>query len=557
MSNTYISRHLLELEIEDVDERLPVTAAQITYARNQIPSAYVDLAVGRDDRGQAARAHTISRQLERFKTVKIHIRTQGDYDDRNQWPDKDVVIFEGTIANRGTDGHSLSLSLQHWLMDMHYSTALAGFIHPSTPSMLAFAAVRNQLLTGAAGVGAPSSLIASHVPLFKAGINYFSIGQDLWSNCYKEMLCGLTNWKPTKSSGTLNACGQKLEGSNARAQAALSRIEGTSKECSMPFKYGVPLTLKGGAGSAATKALYAAMSKEVMQSYLSTSLWGKLVGHLVNHVWCSVIPMVDRALFVPYCPGLRDVYCKEITVDDYGRSRFQFPLNMALRQVGISSKKSSSTGVWRQASGPNPNLLGMGGCYTPPTAPEEGQFYFLGAPEWLDNVGTVGYSPLRNAGIPKNKPPGSALLPREEDDADIAGNADGDKPDKLAGDAASLYNDYAHAVYLEETLRGRTGVAVGKLRFDISPGSTVRVRSNGDPFIGPAGQLVSELIGQVVKVTYNISAEQPVSQTSYELDHVRTVEENEDDAFSIDAHPLFATKFVGAPLVPELGFGDC
>ena len=65
------------------------------------------------------------------------------------------------------------------------------------------------------------------------------------------------------------------------------------------------------------------------------------------------------------------------------------------------------------------------------------------------------------------------------------------------------------------------------------------------------------MYGQVVRVTYEIDAENRTARTSFMLSHLRTEKENESDATSIDRHPLFGDSVVaGSPLVPAYAFGD-
>ena len=117
-----------------------------------------------------------------------------------------------------------------------------------------------------------------------------------------------------------------------------------------------------------------------------------------------------------------------------------------------------------------------------------------------------------------------------------------------------MYDDYARAVYIHQALRGRTGQLNGKLRFDIAPGSTVKIEGTSEPFLKDDG-LGYNLIGDVIRVTIAINAESAQASTAFQLGNVRTESENEDDLTSIDQHPLYTTKFLGAPLVPALGFG--
>jgi hypothetical protein len=67
------------------------------------------------------------------------------------------------------------------------------------------------------------------------------------------------------------------------------------------------------------------------------------------------------------------------------------------------------------------------------------------------------------------------------------------------------------------------------------------------------------MIGSVLRVSVGIDSEEGRAGTAFHIDHIRTEKENEQDATSVSLHPLYRTKFTGAPLVDELAFPneDC
>ena len=120
-----------------------------------------------------------------------------------------------------------------------------------------------------------------------------------------------------------------------------------------------------------------------------------------------------------------------------------------------------------------------------------------------------------------------------------------------------LYNRWAQAVYHTEMLRGRQGALVGKLRFDIAPGSVVRIAGSPERFLGAEDALAATWVGYVERVVVAINSEDPQASTSFEFSHLRTEEENEDESgrFSLSQHPLYGNHTVaGAPLIPQLAF---
>jgi hypothetical protein len=51
-----------------------------------------------------------------------------------------------------------------------------------------------------------------------------------------------------------------------------------------------------------------------------------------------------------------------------------------------------------------------------------------------------------------------------------------------------------------------------------------------------------------------IDAENAVACTSFQLDHIRTENEDKQDGTSIEHHPLYMDNYYGAPLVDEFLF---
>ena len=557
--SVYFGKHKLELTIEGIDEPLPVQTAQATFALNQIPRCSIALGVGRDtETNEPARIHNSVRQLKRFAKSQLKLETHGSYSENQKWPGKEVTIFDGMVDGIAGDRASLQVQLAHWLLDLEFSTALSADSHPANPADMTFKAVRGPVIPGD-GAARPNALITSDCKLDGLGLDKIKASADIWANCFKPVLCAVAGKKHVKMSSQLNPCQFLLDGQNTRGLAALQRIYGPAVNCSLDYPcYQKPLKLRGGTVSPAAGALYKAAVKDTVHSYLSTTLWGKLIGHMAPAVQCAIVPQVDKALFVPMCPGLRTPYCRELEVDDWDDASVSLPTNKPLRGVGVMGTYNGTDGRTPESKEPpRPSLSGMGGCFAPENADKDGLLLFVGAPTWLTNVSSSEYSAQRTSGIKSRKPPGSALTPPTTPADELVGNADGETPFGMTSAATELYRGYAQMKFVLETLRGRTMNVRSKLRFDIAPGSNVIVRNNGDIFLKPAQQLVAEMIGTVTKVTYIISADPATCETRFELSWVRTLEENKDDMYSLDGHPLIDSLFTGCPLVDDLAFGNC
>jgi hypothetical protein len=102
-------------------------------------------------------------------------------------------------------------------------------------------------------------------------------------------------------------------------------------------------------------------------------------------------------------------------------------------------------------------------------------------------------------------------------------------------------------------LKGRIGEVSGKLRFDIAPGSSVRVETGRAKNIPAADdQLAQNMYATVMQVSYLVNAEAGQAGTAFTLAHVRTESENKADATSVEKPPMYKRAWRGAPMIKGL-----
>ena len=114
----------------------------------------------------------------------------------------------------------------------------------------------------------------------------------------------------------------------------------------------------------------------------------------------------------------------------------------------------------------------------------------------------------------------------------------------------NLLDRYAESVYVHEALKSRQGSLTGKLRFDIAPGSIVRIEVAGDAFV-PKDRLGEALFANIIRVTISIDANAQKAFTSFNLSHVRTEDENTEAGMAVDRHPLYDAVWTGTSLSDE------
>jgi hypothetical protein len=527
------------------------------FALNQIPQAICNLAIGRNAyTTQIATIHRAANNIPRLAKAKVYMLAEGQFDGRNNWPGKEVVIFEGrTIGPGQTIGQQAqySITLVHWLADLHYSSSMSSISHPSNPADMTWAAMHLNPQTGNIPLG--STLLTGCHNMSKL-TDVYSIRKDLWGKGLKQILCNIAQQEHVKMGSQLSRCDAVADGKNTQAIAALSRIDGEGDLCNRKNSdYAPKLALSvTGTPNNVVGALFHGFMNDFIRSMISQTIWSKIVQDYASDVSCAVVPLVDHALFVPVTPGIRDTYCKEIDADDYEHARFVFPTTEPLRAVGILSEKGLKTnGTTTNES----RISGIGGCFAPSDAHEMGTIRIFRPPTWLNTIQAVDASAMTSTGMRKRTPTSSIYTPQSAKRPETDVRGDEAKETVRVDQTVELFRNYAQVLFVMNSLRGRIGNLVGKLRFDICPGSNVRINAKYEPFIGENDQLANELIGTVVKVTNTLDAEAGEAMTALEFAYVRTPAENKSNSFSVPAHPLFDTPFLGGPMIDSLQFGSC
>jgi hypothetical protein len=174
-----------------------------------------------------------------------------------------------------------------------------------------------------------------------------------------------------------------------------------------------------------------------------------------------------------------------------------------------------------------------------------GQILIKEPPSWLSNpvphavyagatTGTTDKQPGdgSKSGTGNDTPPGGVPRPTEAE-KDFTNESEG----------GNILDRFAKHWYQSEVLSQRYGELSGKLRFDIAPGSVVRIMT-------PNSSLGDELpmLGTVTQVSVVINAEQHVAGTSFALSNLRTQRENTNDKLTSRRPPLYKEVWSGGHL---------
>lgn len=574
----------LYLEVNGV--RFKIAQFTMTFAKNEIPQAQCLVAVGRhtstlgeppadvlgffgNPADEAAEVHRHVEQLKQMQDAKVVFRPKGEYaPDGTPWPDGETIIFEGVLSGFGFRKllgkvHAL-VSISHWLIKLTFSSCLVRNGHVSSPSQYNAAAVLAATTLDGSTTSATLGMLAP------AAATFDNVATDLWLT-FKRMFLTLASFR-TAPAGTadlscfINNAGAAPAGAvNDRALAALERIEPFNADPALnilppnSYVYGAPLRLTRVANPALPGA-FAEIPNQVKEAILRSvaadttdglsglTFWDKIVAGICANYDMAVIPMVASALVIADVPAYRG-YWKDILVEEYDSLDQISTLDLPLRAVAVHTGYDNRTGGAEPgASVSERGRPLVGGCYVAqntddPVSAETGMVLYVNAPPWLRSLGALGDHLITPGQLAATTTTPVAPVPAAND---------------ITNDVSALYGAYAHSVYLKNSLRGRGGTFGGKLRFDIAPGSNVRIRTAAEKFI-QGDALAVPLYGNVSRVTIQINAEAPAAGTAYQITHLRTEKENAATALrtSTDRHPLFdlnsihGNKRHGSPLVPK------
>jgi hypothetical protein len=331
---------------------------------------------------------------------------------------------------------------------------------------------------------------------------------------------------------------------NSEARGALSRFEPLFED---EYNFGVPLKLRlddAANAGAISRAITEDISNETFDASSSVTMWDKLTYEFSGSFLFSVVPMIDRALVVPFIPGLRSFW-QTVYAEDYDTITINDATSRPLRGMGLFTGIASGAGAFAPVNMAPPSL---GGYYENPDFPT-GVIQFKSGPPWLSRVMANSLTGVQSAN--PFGPGGSAMFP-----------GSGPAPTMSSVEveqarAKNMLDGFARVMYINEILQTRTCTVTGRPRFDIAPGSTVQVILSEEKFVANSlGFLasVAPVYGSVIRLTTTFDAESNHAGTSMMISHVRNELENQLDSTSIADHPLWTYPWAGAPLLPFAEF---
>jgi hypothetical protein len=550
--NTDISGSDVILLVED--ESIPVSQISLRYNLNAIPEATVIVALGRNVKNQN-RSNIYGKITAIKQMAKIKILIKGKLGDWSpvgglQWPEvkEGAIIFMGYVSGlsyRRTSGRvSLVINAISKIIDLAMSSGGSKDVVPGSPADLLLPTLTDE--AGVTGSAAGTADTKFAIELEKNTIEDFSKAVlTCLVKLSKTNFIQLNNlvWCPgsvppnntadnTRASNVIEGIDEWLGIANYSTKGKI-----TDYVKSYKFSNNVP--------SFAVAKACLSISRYICNSLASTSMWGMIVGKICAEFGCGIIPMARAALFAPILPMARQ---HQITVypEDYVDFNFSCMAQTPLYGFGVIVNYQFFTigGTTEKASCIGPTYVAKDNKIV------DGMYMFGQAPSWIDDWTNTDPNAAKNPAVVSMTSSVSNTT---------TGNTPNNSVKRNLTDEAGKYDtalhNYAKMMYASNALRAREGVIVGKLRFDIAPGITIKIQSksqNEDEGFNGVDDLAVPLIGFVAKVTITIDAEQAAASTSIELTNLRTEAENKEDRFSMTTHPFFSNYFEYAPIVPEL-----
>jgi hypothetical protein len=574
---------------------LDLASFTLDWGVNEIPQANLAVAAGREvNSGIPSAMHYLISVFRQRIPVYVWCEIARTYGPNNNDPftGTPFLAFAGKTTGAGfrTNFGSAEfvITAAHWLVDLTTSSTVSASSSPTNPHQISY--------DSAMPIFRTAGVTPADTPLVQWGaILGGAVGVDFWGFDSGPPIQGQTTQNSTKglrgalallaSDNRFNwkqilyqnpNCGAARSTSghiNDSAMAALRQFEPLPGPVD-PLNPGnigpgtyyssVPLVMRANLliNATAAQSMAYEVASTSTQNLASTTFWDKLVGDWAPRFLFAVVPLVDRALIVPYCPGLRASTGSgsQIQVQVGGAIRaseidyFEFMTSIPrpLRGIGLFVTKASGSGAFGHDSA-NVKIQQQTGFSTGALYDtcQDGVILFKDAPAWITNTF-----------LPNNYTRGSTVAQQVPTNQSPAGHIP-PQVDAMAPAFANLWTEYAHMLYVQEVLRHRQVRMGGKLRFDIAPGTLVSMQVPQDLFVSRvlSGQAPNStgplpppqvLYGTVIRVTISVNCESQKASTNFHIAHVRDAQEDLDNRFSVQSHPVWAVDWRGAKLVDNV-----
>ena len=557
------------LRIDGLDGIFAIMQYSDSFAKNEVPQATVTLGTGTQVNRSLARGFANLLNQEQYLNPEV-LNDLGGGELRkarvflnmsmNEWePGSDETwnagakcIFEGYYAGvgytRAKSTIQMTVSLVHRLVDLTFSSLFSPWGHPSNAASLidpAAIADGGNCSKGGAGEKMNNPTAGS---MFRKNVeNADNLGQGVIDSliCSAETDLFYSNCRDDNAIP-----GESTP--DATAKEVLEAIVSEVGEWQQPLD------------DPAFKNATGKYVSDMFDASLGNTYWDFLVNKVCAAFLTSLVPFPSKdtspqdayAYLVPNMPGYQQAG-KELYLKDYTSFQQKSRLWKPLYAVTVTNNSLATAGEKVGQTDLSPECVGgmfpSAGTLSNTDDPT-GQLLIVKAPPFLRDLpfiaGGQAYKDLPDT----SKSSGDAIgggdsLP--DPDISVA---------EKNGEVTDVLTKYAKTLYVSNAINGRMGSFSTKLRYDIAPGTILKLNRE-NPNAGQGNESTLKLpvtnFAQVSRVSHNINAESGLAATNFEVVHVRTEKENEDDSgkFAVTEHPFFTGFFNYAPQIEDWEFG--
>ena len=519
----------------------PLRGFDVTYELDEVPKATLEIALGRGMSGpgknKVSSGHGMLESIKPFTPVEISVNLKADppgrftssKDDSGLKDGEDQVIFTGFLFTPEQTKDRVGVSAAMTFRALGYPAALGGSTQFGTGLINVWSDSGPGKLIARLGTGVEPKGKGGDGKA--EGATLSSIDAFLLEKSQPKKI--LNRFILLLFQRFLNLTSSfNKDSSNLSARAALNRMIGSPLGVpDLELDYG---RIKSKYYDRALCRYYVRNAFEPWRNPLTGGdLWSALRA-LANQALFKIVPAINHDAMAPVTYGLGGEAWRSFEPSDYWTiqmlpDQFTPEFYSYVWKVGVSMPAANYSHYQ------NEYQIGkvLGYSQLPlgilVEAPVEGKLITVPPPDFLICPGPPG----SDSGL------GGATVP---DAADPTTNyAETNFGDELnVWVKLAMGNGYASAVLRDRMFEHRKCEITGRFRLDIAPGSLVKIKTIGERFVSES----EELYGHATRVY--LRGEPGRMETTVRVTAVRT--QAEHDRFTVDRHPLFERRWVGAML---------
>jgi len=515
-------------------EVFPITSASIAATLNAIPVATVYVATGtrlQDDKPSPI--HGVEGRMVRspreWPWARIYFR--------NLQTLETAVIFEGFVEGSAQsfsfDSTEIALTIRHWLYALDAAPCISSVTNPSSSQVftqfLYYKGLQAETGTGGAGDSytgitlgdlLESSFTGSEEDMKKDVIQYGALKMLEFlhrqasehaiddfvrdANIQNDVLLSVDEIlaKRIKTGDTANAALKADE-------FPILKIQTRTNSDELPAQ------------------MLKALSAIPVQSLQMNSIWAALL-NMAGLFDFMLVPRVHELRFIPkwWLPAMEDIKLLKGTVGIHSDWQYARPIGaVVMLPETLSDLAMGAADVPGAVPIDGAEAMPLHGRYVPPDkAP--GTLLVRQRTGWAGQV--VDPSLFHSAGD----------MIQEEATQATSTERDGKSAAQKEADGRSFYDTLAEEAYWDEIMKGRRADLICPIRFDICPGSTVRVRTGGDIRLQARNQdqLATEYVGFVTGMRLTFDTINATAGAQFTLTHLRDAQEQKN---LLKHHPIY------------------